>query len=235
MLLFKKLTIENEKIKQSWKPMFVKFLELCEQNKKYKTSLDSLEIILNQYNTHKIYPLQEQVFRAFEFFEVQECKVVILGQDPYHQPGQAMGLSFSVPDGIKIPPSLRNIFKEMVSDEDCSLTIEPISGDLNHWAFSGVLLLNTALTVEDSKPNIHSKEWRLFTDFVIKWLSETAQQSIVFMLWGGNAKKKESLIAIRYENRHQILKANHPSPLSANRGGWFGCGHFGIVNDLINW
>jgi uracil-DNA glycosylase len=235
MSLFKKLTLENEKIKHSWKPMFTSFLKLCEKNKKYKTSLDKLEDILNQYREHKIYPLQEKIFHAFEFFEVKDCKVVILGQDPYHQPGQAMGLSFSVPDGIKIPPSLRNIYKEMVNDTDCALITEPLTGNITHWANSGILLLNTALTVEDSKPNIHSKEWKPFTDFVIKWLSENAMQSVTFMLWGSNAKKKEYLILSREENKHQILKANHPSPLSANRGGWFGCGHFGIVNNLINW
>jgi uracil-DNA glycosylase len=235
MTLFKKLTLGNENIKQSWKSMFDKFLELCEQNKKYKTALDSLEEILNKYNTHKIYPSQHHIFRAFEFFEVSECKVVILGQDPYHQPGQAMGFAFSVPDGIKIPPSLRNIYKEMVNDEGCSLTTEPVSGDLTYWASSGVLLLNTALTVEDSKPNIHAKEWKPFTDFIIKWLSTNAEQSVIFMLWGGNAKKKEGMILSREENKHKILKANHPSPLSANRGGWFGCGHFGIVNDLVKW
>jgi uracil-DNA glycosylase len=235
MTTFKTLITENTFIKQSWYKMFDDFLKLCEENKKYKTALNSINNILSQYDSKNIYPSKNKIFHAFEFFEVQDCKVVILGQDPYHQSGQAMGLSFSVPDGIKIPPSLRNIYKEMVNDEECDLTSEPVSGDLTHWASSGVLLLNTALTVEDSKPNIHSKEWRLFTDFVIKWLSTNAEQSVTFMLWGGNAKKKEGLILFREENKHQILKANHPSPLSANRGGWFGCGHFGIVNDLVNW
>jgi uracil-DNA glycosylase len=239
MSTFTKLTLENTNIKQSWKPMFMSFIELCKQNKKYKTYLDSLEEILIQYLqfTNNNYPNKNQIFKAFEFFEVSDCKVVILGQDPYHQPGQAMGLAFSVPNGIKIPPSLKNIYKEMVNDPKCNITIEPENGDLTHWAQQGVLLLNTALTVEYNRPNIHSKEWKPFTDFVIKWLSENANQSVTFMLWGGNAKKKEKLIAKskQHEQQHIVLKANHPSPLSANKGGWFGCGHFGLTNSVIEW
>lgn len=239
METFKKLTIENTKIKQSWKPMFISFIELYKKNKTYKNNLDSLEEILIQYSqfTNNIYPNKNQIFRAFEFFEVSDCKVVILGQDPYHQPGQAMGLAFSVPDKIKIPPSLKNIYKEIVNDPKCNITIEPTTGNLTHWAKQGVLLLNTALTVEYNKPNIHSKQWKLFTDFVIKWFSENTTQTITFMLWGGNAKKKEKLISITKINKlkHVVLKTNHPSPLSANKGGWFGCGHFGLTNSVIEW
>lgn len=232
--MFKSYTIENNNIKSSWKLMFKDFINLSQKNKKYEKCLHDINNILDdQLSNNNIYPESNKIFHAFEYFEVSECKVVILGQDPYHQKNQAMGLSFSVPKNIKIPPSLRNIYKEIINDNNCSRN-EFEHGDLTSWASQGVLLLNTALTVEDSKPNSHSKYWQLFTDFVIEWLSNNTDKEITFMLWGGNAKKK-----IKYINqnniKHIILEANHPSPLSANRGGWFGCEHFSLTNHLINW
>lgn len=235
--MFRKLTLDNDKIKPSWKLMFLDYLTLCETDEKYKSNLNDIETILEEQSRKPkmIYPPQEKIFAAFEFFEVSECKVIILGQDPYHQHGQAMGLSFSVPNGVKIPPSLTNIYKEIINDDLCTNTNEmPTSGDLTHWAEQGVLLLNTALTVKRSCPNIHSKQWELFTDFVIKWLAETSlERNLVFMLWGTHAKKKKKFFT--HMNRHYAFEANHPSPLSANRGGWFGCGHFGKTAYMIKW
>ena len=239
--MFRKLTIENENIKPSWKPMFLDYLTLCESDEKYITNLNDIETILDEQirKPKLIYPNKNLIFHAFEFFDVNDCKVIILGQDPYHQYGQAMGLSFSVPNGIKIPPSLNNIYKEIINDKSCNHFNElPNNGDLTHWAEQGVLLLNTALTVKRSTPNIHAKQWELFTDFVINWICEKSENDIVFMLWGGNAKKKKSIINKHINNGKEnitILEANHPSPLSANRGGWFGCGHFGKTSHIIKW
>jgi uracil-DNA glycosylase len=228
------LTIDNPRIKKSWKTMFQEFINISQLNKKYKKCLDDINIILDkQINKElKIYPEKDKIFHAFEYFELSECNIVILGQDPYHQYGQATGLAFSIPDNCKMPPSLINIYKEIINDNKCSKNKLPNSGNLTYLAKQGVLLLNTTLTVEDSKPNIHSKYWSLFTDFIIKWISDNANNEIIFMLWGNNAKKKSSLIN---KDKHNILEANHPSPLSANRGGWFGCGHFGMTSHLVNW
>ena len=157
--------------------------------------------------------------------EFNNLKVILLGQDPYHQKGQAMGLSFSVPENIKIPPSLVNIYKELKTD--CNLQL--LHGDLTKWAKQGVLLLNTSLTVRESCPNSHQKYWRPFTDNLIKYISDN-KEGLVFLLWGGHAKNKKKLIDF---NKHYVLEANHPSPLSANRGGWFGCKHFSKTNDFL--
>lgn len=231
------LVKNNPRIKSSWHSMFQDFFEKCNNNtdNNYKDCYTSITKILEEQvrKPKMIYPPQEKIFAAFEFFEVNECKVVILGQDPYHQHGQAMGLSFSVPDGIKVPPSLKNIFQEMADDPQCHRANPSSCGDLTYLAEQGVLLLNTALTVKRSNPNIHSKQWEPFTDFVIEWLSESTQHSIYFMLWGTHAKKKKKFI--KNKDKHIILEANHPSPLSANRGGWFGCGHFGKTAHLIKW
>jgi uracil-DNA glycosylase len=173
-----------------------------------------------------IYPAGPNIFNAFNTTPFDEVKVVILGQDPYHNPGQAHGLSFSVPRGTQPPPSLVNIFKEIHEDLDLPI---PTHGNLEHWAKQGVLLLNAALTVEAHKPMSHSKiGWHHFTDDVIRIVSER-KEHIVFMLWGGFAKGKMELID---KNKHLILTAAHPSPLSAHNG-FFGCKHFGKANKWL--
>lgn len=223
------------KIKDSWYPMFKEFEELCNNDNNFKDTYNSIQDILKQQELGlvNIYPETKKILNAFKYFEVSECKIVILGQDPYHQPGQAMGLAFSVSDGCKIPPSLKNIFQEIINDKQCPRANISSSGDLSEWANQGVLLLNTALTVQESRPNIHSKQWQKFTDFVISWISEKVNHQIVFMLWGTHSKRKKTLI--KNKELHLILEANHPSPLSANRGGWFGCGHFGKTSNIIKW
>ncbi|NVJ61247.1 MAG: uracil-DNA glycosylase [Gammaproteobacteria bacterium] len=173
----------------------------------------------------QIYPSANNVFNAIKLTELDKTKVVILGQDPYHGPGQAHGLAFSVPDGIKHPPSLRNIFKELSTDLNANI---PTSGNLSNWAKQGVLLLNTVLTVEQGLAHSHKdKGWETFTDRLIHKLSEHANH-LVFMLWGSHAQKKQPLI----DARHTILKAPHPSPLSAHRG-FFGCKHFSQANQAL--
>lgn len=170
-----------------------------------------------------IYPPGTFIFNAFNTTPFEHVKVVILGQDPYHNPGQAHGLSFSVPEGVPAPPSLVNIFKELHSDLGISI---PNHGNLHSWAQQGVLLLNAALTVEAHKPMSHSKiGWHEFTNSVIRILSHE-RNHLVFMLWGGFAKTKQSLID---SSKHLILTAAHPSPLSAYQG-FFGCRHFSKAN-----
>lgn len=160
---------------------------------------------------HTVFPPMDQVFTAFRETSFANTKVVILGQDPYHGVGQAHGLSFSVMDGVKHPPSLRNIFKELADDMGCDV---PESGNLLHWSQQGVLLLNTVLTVREGEANSHRKQgWEEFTDAVIRSLNEHPQR-LVFILWGAPAQKKEKLI----DDRHFLIKSPHPSPLSAHRG-----------------
>ena len=172
-----------------------------------------------------IYPPGGQIFRAFELTPVSQLKVVILGQDPYHGPGQAMGLSFSVPDGVAAPPSLRNIFKEIESDLGIKMSGRP---NLESWARQGVLLLNSVLTVSASQPTSHSRiGWQEFTDAVIKYISDNCN-GIVFMLWGNFARSKRDLIDT---GRHFVLEAAHPSPLA--RGAFFGCRHFSRTNEIL--
>jgi uracil-DNA glycosylase len=182
---------------------------------------DILFHVEDQRELHQVFPPKEDVFNAFKYFEPEETKVVIIGQDPYHQPGQANGLAFSVAPGVKIPPSLRNIFKEMGKTN-----VE--SGDLTYLAKQGVLLINTTLTVKIGRPNSHFLIWRGFTKNLIKNLSEKVDTPIVFMLWGNHAKKMEEVI----NKKHIILKASHPSPLSVYRGGWFGTNHFAKVPSI---
>tara|TARA_B100000508_G_scaffold44232_1_gene34527 strand:- start:3280 stop:3948 length:669 start_codon:yes stop_codon:yes gene_type:complete len=173
-----------------------------------------------------IYPPAKLVFNAFELCSLDEVKVVILGQDPYHGPGQAMGLSFSVPDGVRIPPSLQNIYKEINNDIGSEI---PTSGNLEHWAKQGVLLLNATLTVEQANAGSHQgRGWETFTDTVIETISNK-RQHVVFLLWGAYAGAKSSLID---ESKHLILKASHPSPLSAHRG-FLGCKHFSKTNQYL--
>ena len=172
-----------------------------------------------------IYPPGRLIFRAFELTPLPSVKVVILGQDPYHGPGQAMGLSFSVPQGIKAPPSLVNIFKEIQSDLGITMSGSP---DLEPWARQGVLLLNASLTVEAGLANSHKAiGWQYFTDAVIKCISDTCD-GVVFMLWGNFARAKKELIDT---SRHYVLEAPHPSPLAG--GGFFGCRHFSKANQLL--
>jgi len=173
----------------------------------------------------RIYPAGSNIFNAFEKTPIQNVKVVIIGQDPYHGPGQAHGLSFSVPEGIPQPPSLVNIFKELQSD--CGVPV-PSHGNLEKWAMQGVMLLNASLTVRAAEPMSHSKiGWSNFTDMVIKTISDQ-RKHVVFLLWGKFAQEKLSLIDI---SKHLILKAAHPSPLSSN--GFFGCRHFSKANEYL--
>ena len=179
------------------------------------------------------------VFNAFTQFKLEECRVIIIGQDPYHGHGQAMGLSFSVPDGVRIPPSLRNIFKEMILDTKFDGDVLkknefelPSSGNLTNLSKQGVLLLNAALTVRQAKPNSHYGIWREFTRMLFLRLIEKSE-GLVIMLWGNDAKQMISSLSDTVLSKHLILKATHPSPLSANRGGWFGTRHFSKANQYL--
>lgn len=175
---------------------------------------------------HEVYPPVSEVFAAFNQVPLHKVKVVILGQDPYHGPGQANGLCFSVNRGMPLPPSLRNIYKEL--EDDLGLSPAP-HGDLEKWASQGVLLMNAILTVRAQQPGSHQKKgWEPFTDSLIRMLS-TKRKGLVFLLWGNYAGQKSTLID---SSRHHILKAMHPSPLSANRG-FFGCRHFSRTNALL--
>ena len=183
----------------------------------------------DKFNEHlSIYPSPGLLFTAFKDLNPKEIKVVILGQDPYHQPGQAMGLSFSVPDDIKVPPSLVNIYKELRTDiENFEI---PNNGNLTRWKYEKVMMLNSSLTVLQSKPMYYMKYWKFITDEIIKYISEQ-NQAKVFMLWGNSSKAKKKII--RESPLNYILEANHPSPLSANKGGWFGCKHFTKCNNFL--
>lgn len=208
------------KIDDSWKTV------LEEQfSAPYFNSL--IEFVKQEYASKICYPKENQIFAAFDRCKFDKIKVVILGQDPYHGAGQANGLCFSVNDGITFPPSLINIFKEIQSDLEKPF---PKSGNLEQWADQGVLLLNATLTVEQSKPGSHQNQgWETFTDAVIKAVSDH-KENVVFLLWGGFAKSKTSLID---KNKHHILTSGHPSPMSANRGYWFGNKHFSKTNEFL--
>ena len=182
--------------------------------------------LIEEYKNHVIYPDMYDIYNCFRYTPFEKLRVVILGQDPYHNEGQAHGLCFSVQDGIKNPPSLENIFKELKSDIGCPI---PNSGNLTKWAKEGVLLMNTSLTVREHQANSHAKcGWAWFTDSVIKLISEQ-KQNVVFILWGGNARSKKSLIDT---SKHLILECAHPSPLSAYNG-FFGCRHFSKTNEYL--
>ncbi|GAX91196.1 uracil-DNA glycosylase [Effusibacillus lacus] len=182
--------------------------------------------LIEEYRTQVVYPDKYDIFNALHLTPFSSVKVVILGQDPYHGPGQAHGLSFSVKPGIQPPPSLQNIFKELQTDLGCQI---PNNGYLAKWAEQGVLLLNTVLTVRKNQPNSHKGiGWEIFTDQVIRTLNER-ERPVVFLLWGSHAQKKSELIT---SSRHPILKAAHPSPFSANKG-FFGCRHFSRANELL--
>lgn len=188
---------------------------------------DLQEKVTAAYQSTTVFPPQEYVFNAFSLCSFKNVRVVILGQDPYHGPDQAHGLSFSVPDGIKIPPSLKNIYKELQTDVGKPI---PMTGNLEHWAQQGVLLLNATLTVESGKPGSHQKlGWETFTDAVIKKISDE-KEHVVFLLWGSYARNKKSLIDTA---KHLVLEAPHPSPLSAYTG-FFGCKHFSTTNEYLS-
>jgi uracil-DNA glycosylase len=197
---------------------------VSEMKKEYFVNLKSFVDL--EYKTKNIFPNYENIFRAFNLIPIDKVKVVILGQDPYHGLNQANGLAFSVCDKCKLPPSLKNIFVELVDDLNCNY---PSCGNLTQWSQEGVLLINSVLTVEQAKANSHkNKGWEIFTDFVIKELS-LKYENIVFVLWGNPSQKKEKLIDA---SKHLILKAPHPSPLSSYRG-FFGSKPFSKSNEYL--
>lgn len=196
-----------------------------EKQKPYYQKLK--EIIDSKYETTTVYPPKELIFNAFAKTKYEDLKVIILGQDPYHGEGQAQGFAFSTPKEIKNPPSMVNILKEI--NEDTAKPSQVQDGDLTPWALQGVLLLNTILTVEAGKPKSHHNiGWEIFTDTIIKHISDNFE-GIVFLLWGSPAIAKAKLID---KNRHHVLTAPHPSPLSAYRG-FFGCKHFSKTNEIL--
>lgn len=206
-------------LKNDWKDLLDD-----EFNKEYYQTLRNF--LTNEYKTKTIYPDKYDIFNALHFTSYKDIKVVILGQDPYHGPCQAHGLSFSVNPGIKIPPSLLNIYKELNSDLGCYI---PNNGYLKKWADQGVLLLNTSLTVRAGEANSHkSIGWEIFTDRIISLVNEK-EDPVVFLLWGNNAIKKKNLIT---NKKHLILTSAHPSPLSASRG-FFGSKPFSKINNFL--
>ena len=189
--------------------------------------IDLTQFVREEYRRQTCYPPGKLIFNAFNLCPFDKVKVVIIGQDPYHEPGQAQGLSFSVNDGVPFPPSLVNIFKEIQLDLGTPM---PASGNLTRWAEQGVLLLNATLTVRAHQAASHQRKgWEEFTDAAIKALN-AEREHLVFILWGGYARSKAPLIDA---SRHLILQSVHPSPLSANRGGWFGNHHFSRANEYL--
>jgi uracil-DNA glycosylase len=188
------------------------------------------EFLLEQKRSGKrVYPPGPKMFAAMDLVPVEQVRVVIIGQDPYHGAGQAMGLSFSVPEDQPLPPSLRNMYTEIQQDLGQPFDLAQASGDLTHWAEQGVLLLNAVLSVEHGQAASHQgKGWEQFTDTLVQRLSNR-REGLVFLLWGSYAQKKAAQVA---PDRHHLLKAPHPSPLSAHRG-FFGCGHFSATNRLL--
>lgn len=207
------------KMEPSWKNVLQE-----EFNKEYFVNL--VQFLREEYQTQKVYPPGSRIFAAFDFCPFDQVKVVILGQDPYHGPGQANGLAFSVNDNVPVPPSLNNIFKEVQADAGRQRSA---NGNLERWASQGVLLLNAVLTVRAGVANSHQKKgWERFTDTVVHTLAEQ-KQSLVFFLWGSPAAKKAEFVD---PERHLILKSVHPSPLSAERG-FFGNHHFTKANEYL--
>lgn len=207
------------KIEESWAQVLADEFE-----KDYFKQLT--DFVRKEYQTQTIYPKGKNIFRAFDQCPFDEVKVVILGQDPYHGPGQANGLCFSVHEGMPFPPSLTNIFKEIKNDLGKDI---PPNGSLDRWADQGVLLLNATLTVRAHQAGSHQKRgWEEFTDAVIARLAQE-KEGLVYMLWGNYAQKKASIVDT---NKNLVLKSVHPSPLSAHRG-FFGCAHFSLANDYL--
>lgn len=209
----------NVKIEESWQKILQEEFE-----KPYFKNLVSF--VKDEYTSQKVYPPGNQIFNAFEHCPFDKVKVVILGQDPYHGPNQANGLAFSVKDGVRIPPSLINIFKEIKNDLGKDL---PATGNLERWADQGVLLLNATLTVRAGDAGSHQKKgWEEFTDAVVRKVNDL-KEGVVFMLWGAYAQKKGAFID---ERKHLVLKAAHPSPFAADRG-FFGTHHFSKANEYL--
>lgn len=207
------------KIEQSWKKLLNNEFE-----KKYFKNL--VEFVTEEYKTRTIFPKGKEIFKAFDLCPVDKTKVVIIGQDPYHGKGQAHGLCFSVKDGVKIPPSLRNIYKEL--NEDIGKPI-PETGNIEYWAKQGVLMLNATLTVRAGQAGSHQgKGWETFTDTVIEKISKE-KENLVFLLWGAYAQKKGQIIN---SEKHYVLKSAHPSPFSAYNG-FFGNKHFSKTNEFL--
>lgn len=205
-----------------WKDLFKQIKE-----KNYSTTLKNF--LDKEYSEFIVYPKRENVFNAFKLTPLNNLKVVIIGQDPYHEPNQAMGLSFSVPEGIEQPPSLKNIFKEIGMEYGVEITTK--SGDLTYLAKQGVLLLNSILTVRKGLPMSHNiKEYEMLFDDILKFI-ESNDQPIVYFLWGNSARKYRSKIT---NKNHIVIECVHPSPLSANRGGWFNSGIFKKCNDFLS-
>ena len=214
-------SLNKVQLDESWKYNLAEFL--------LSPQMDALrDFLLQEKQQNKvIYPPSSLIFNALNTTPLNQVKVVIIGQDPYHGPNQAHGLSFSVQRGVALPPSLRNIFHELHTDLGVPI---PRHGDLTHWAEQGVLLLNSVLTVEAGQPTSHQKQgWEDFTDHVIDVLNQQ-REHIVFILWGAYAQRKGQRID---PNKHLILKAAHPSPLAANRGGFFGCKVFSKSNNYL--
>lgn len=210
----------NVKIDNSWREHIG-----AEFEKPYFSALT--DFVRHEYTTTTCYPPGSLIFNAFNLCPFDRVKVVIIGQDPYHEPGQAQGLSFSVPEGVPFPPSLQNIFKEIQFDLGKPM---PPTGDLTRWAEQGVLLLNATLTVRAHQAASHQRHgWEQFTDAAIRTLN-AERENLVFILWGGYARSKAQLID---RSRHLVLESVHPSPLSANRGGWFGNHHFSQCNAYL--
>lgn len=188
---------------------------------------DLIQFVDEEYKSRIVFPDRNKVFAAFDACKMADLKVVIIGQDPYHGKGQANGLCFSINQGITSPPSLSNIFKEIKAE---GIDIDSSNGDLSRWANQGVLMLNATLTVREGEPGSHqNKGWEKFTDAVIKEINDNFE-NIVFLLWGGYAKNKAKKVD---RNKHVVLESGHPSPLSANRGFWFGNNHFVKCNQYL--
>lgn len=189
---------------------------------------DLMKAVDEEYKNYTCFPPKELIFAAFDYCSFEDLKVVIIGQDPYHGEGEANGLCFSVNDNIRIPPSLRNIFRER--NDDLGIIFMPTSGNLESWAKQGVLLLNASLTVRKNNPNSHKHlKWDVFTDAVIQKISDR-KEHVVFLLWGSFAQKKGRKID---RNKHLVLESGHPSPMSANQGKWFGNKHFSQTNEYL--
>jgi uracil-DNA glycosylase len=189
---------------------------------------DLMKAVDEEYTNYTCFPPAALIFAAFDYCSLEDLKVVIIGQDPYHGTGEANGLCFSVNDGIRIPPSLRNIFREI--NEDLGSIFYPTSGNLQHWAKQGVLLLNASLSVRKDSPNSHKHlKWQTFTDAVIQKIS-AEKENVVFLLWGNFAQKKGAKID---RTKHLVLESGHPSPMSANQGKWFGNKHFSQTNKYL--
>ena len=210
-----------EKIPNTWAEFFKNI-----QNKEYSINLH--KFLDKEYANNVCYPPRKLLFNAFQLTPLKDVKVVIIGQDPYHEPGQAMGLSFSVPETVKVPPSLINIYKEIADEYDTRINME--SGDLTYLAKQGVLLLNSILSVRAHEPMSHNiKEYEYFFKDVLEVLDKQ-KHPLVFMLWGSSARKFKILL---HNPSHLILESAHPSPLAANRGGWFKNNHFRLANEYL--